>query len=153
MTANFPSTPADLHAAPAAEAAASSSSSSVEARRRWRALVQMNDRVAFATLVVSLLLLYGLLQNPYWVPAGDSELYTAAARNIARGDGYTFNGQPVAIIPPGWSWMMAMVMQRHAVRSAAQAAGDDVHDRQPADRLLDRPPVRHAAARRCASSC
>jgi hypothetical protein len=30
---------------------------------------------------------------------------------MARGDGYTFNGQPIAIIPPGWSWMMSMIMR------------------------------------------
>ena len=112
MTANFPSTPADLHAAPAAAGAAEAASrSSASNAARWRAIAQMNDRVAFGILVASLLLLYGLLQNPYWVPAGDSELYTAAARNMARGEGYTFNGQPIAIIPPGWSWMMSMVMR------------------------------------------
>lgn len=107
MTANFPPTTADLHPAPATAAPAG------DARRgsRWRALAAMNDRVAFGVLALSLLALYGLLQNPYWVPAGDSELYTAAARNMARGDGYTFNGQPVAIIPPGWSWMMSVVMR------------------------------------------
>jgi hypothetical protein len=69
------------------------------------------DRIVFPVLLGALLLLYLLLQNPYWVPAGDSELYTAAARNMARGDGYTFNGQPIAIIPPGWSWLMSLVMR------------------------------------------
>ena len=69
------------------------------------------DATVFPALIVFLLILYSLLQNPYWVPAGDSELYTAAARNIAIGQGYTFNGQPVAIIPPGWSLMMAAVMK------------------------------------------
>ncbi len=72
---------------------------------------RLSDRVAVSILVVMLLVLFGLLQNQYWVPAGDSELYTAAARNMASGHGYTFNGQPIAIIPPGWSWMMAAVMR------------------------------------------
>ena len=72
---------------------------------RWR------DRKVFPLLIVTLLVLYGLLQNPYWVPAGDSELYTAAARNIAIGKGYTFNGQSVAIIPPGWAYMLAAAMK------------------------------------------
>lgn len=107
MTANFPSTTADLHAAPA-EAAAHARAPGAS---RWGALAAIDDRVAFAILTLGLLVLYGLLQNPYWVPAGDSELYTAAARNMARGEGYTFNGQPVAIIPPGWSWMMSIVMR------------------------------------------
>ena len=113
MTANFPPTTADLHAAPAAGAgeAAPSRGGLLFGRPRWRAIAQVNDRVAFAVLTAGLLLMYGLLQNPYWVPAGDSELYTAAARNMARGDGYTFNGQPIAIIPPGWSWLMSMVMR------------------------------------------
>src|SRR4051812_42190550 len=65
-----------------------------------------SDRKVFAITMAVVLALYLLLQNQYWVPAGDSELYTAAARSLARGEGYTFNGQPVAIIPPGWSWMM-----------------------------------------------
>src|SRR5688572_15657101 len=121
MTANFPPTTADLHAAPAANAGDAATATlpppmvvpadASMHRPGWRAIAQIDDRVAFAILVSSLILLYGLLQNPYWVPAGDSELYTAAARNMARGDGYTFNGQPIAIIPPGWSWMMSMVMR------------------------------------------
>ena len=78
------------------------------ARRR---LGRLTDPLAFSILAIALLILYGLLQNPYWVPAGDSELYTTAARNMAGGHGYTFNGQPIAIIPPGWSWMMSIVMR------------------------------------------
>ena len=115
MTANFPPTTADLHNAPAPAPGAGETVPTrgglLFGRPRWRAVAQLNDRVAFAVLAASLLLMYGLLQNPYWVPAGDSELYTAAARNMARGDGYTFNGQPIAIIPPGWSWLMSMVMR------------------------------------------
>jgi len=114
MTANFPPTTADLHAAPAEAATTNTPALAGDTRTggsRGRAIAQINDRVAFAILVSALLLLYGLLQNPYWVPAGDSELYTAAARNMARGEGYTFNGQPIAIIPPGWAWLMSMVMR------------------------------------------
>ncbi|MEA2710964.1 MAG: Dolichyl-phosphate-mannose-protein mannosyltransferase [Phycisphaerales bacterium] len=113
MTANFPPTTAvpdaaTVHAAPAP----AGSGAAVDAGpSRWRSIAAIGDRVAFGILILSLLILYGLLQNPYWVPAGDSELYTAAARNMARGDGYTFNGQPIAIIPPGWSWIMSMVMR------------------------------------------
>ena len=78
---------------------------------RLRAISAVTDRLAFPALVVALLLLYGLLQNQYWVPAGDSELYAAAARNLALGHGYSFLGQPVAISPPGWSWMMSLMMR------------------------------------------
>jgi hypothetical protein len=68
------------------------------------------DRWILAGLVVGMLLFYGLLQNPYWVPSGDSEVYIASAREMALGHGYRFNGQPVAIIPPGWPALMALVM-------------------------------------------
>src|SRR3954464_11578955 len=71
----------------------------------------ITDSVAFPTLVVAMILLYGLLQNPYWVPAGDSELYASAARSLALGHGYTFLGQPIAISPPAWSWLMSLVMR------------------------------------------
>jgi hypothetical protein len=69
------------------------------------------DRRWFSITLFVLLALYLLLQNPYWVPAGDSELYTAVARSLARGQGYQFNGQPVAMIPPGWALMMAGMMK------------------------------------------
>jgi hypothetical protein len=63
--------------------------------------------------IVCLVLLgaYLLLQNPYWVPGGDSDFYVAAARSLARGQGYLYNGLPVAISPPGWPWVMAKVMK------------------------------------------
>src|SRR5437867_3169641 len=83
----------------------------VAAARAQPSARQWPDRIVLPVLIGILLVIYGLLQNPYWVPAGDSELYTAAARNLASGKGYTFNGQPVAIIPPGWSWLMAAVMR------------------------------------------
>ncbi|HEX8524364.1 MAG TPA: hypothetical protein VF669_19065 [Tepidisphaeraceae bacterium] len=69
------------------------------------------DRFYFPLTILILLSLYLLLQNRYWVPAGDSELYTAVARSIARGQGYLFNGQPVLMIPPGWAIIMAGVMK------------------------------------------
>ncbi len=58
-----------------------------------------------------LLTLYLLLQNRYWIPSGDGEFYVAAARNIATGQGYRFNGLPIASAPPGWAAMMAVVMK------------------------------------------
>src|SRR5437870_9809723 len=76
----------------------------------WRAVLQ-HDRTAFPLTMLIILALYLLLQNPYWVPAGDSELYTAIARSLARGQGYQFNGDPVAMVPPGWALIMAGVMK------------------------------------------
>src|SRR5207249_3230180 len=69
------------------------------------------DRKVFPLVLAALLLLYGLLQNRYWVPSGDSEVYISIARNLARGDGFKFNGQPVAMVPPGWPLVMAGVMK------------------------------------------
>src|SRR5438093_2339769 len=105
MTANFRTAeyvppPPTLESPPSRPAAA-----------RRGLLPDWPDRIVFPALIALLVLMYGLLQNPYWVPAGDSELYTAAARNLAVGKGYTFNGQSVAIIPPGWAGMMAAVMK------------------------------------------
>lgn len=53
---------------------------------------------------------YGLLLNPYWTPGGDSEMFISAARSIARGEGNTYNGKPVYVSPPAWSYVMAGAM-------------------------------------------
>lgn len=68
--------------------------------RRWASIV-----------CLALLGAYLLLQNPYWVPGGDSDFYVSIARSMARGEGFKYNGQPVAISPPGWPWVMAQVMK------------------------------------------
>lgn len=69
-----------------------------------------SDRKSFTGTMLVLVGMYLLLQNPYWVPGGDSEVYVAMARNLATGQGLLFNGQPVAMVPPGWSLVMAGVM-------------------------------------------
>lgn len=58
-------------------------------------------------LLALTLALYLPLANRYWTPSGDGELFIASARSIARGEGFTFNGYPVAIIPPGWPAVLA----------------------------------------------
>ena len=50
---------------------------------------------------------YLLLLVPHWTPGGDSELFAAAARSIARGEGYSYNGHPVRLAPPGWPALLA----------------------------------------------
>jgi hypothetical protein len=70
-----------------------------------------NDVKAFAVSIGVLLVMFLLLQNQYWVPGGDSEVYTGAARSIAQGHGFRFNGVPVSIVPPGWSIMLAGLMK------------------------------------------
>jgi hypothetical protein len=69
------------------------------------------DRKYFTLTAFILLTLYLLLQNPYWVPSGDGEFYVSAARSIALGQGYRFNGLPIGSAPPGWAAIMAVVMK------------------------------------------
>jgi hypothetical protein len=73
-----------------------------DSRRAWR--------VWFVTIAI-IGALYALLWNPYWVPGGDSELYIAAARSLALGQGYRFNGQSISISPPGWPLLLAGAMK------------------------------------------
>jgi len=60
----------------------------------------IEDIVAVLSIVAAMFL---ALENPYWVPGGDSEVYIASARNIALGNGYMFNGQAARIAPPAGS--------------------------------------------------
>jgi len=62
-------------------------------------------------LMLALLVFFGLLWNPHWVPGGDSDFYIAVARNLALGRGHTWNGTPVAISPPGWPLVLAAAMK------------------------------------------
>ena len=65
------------------------------------------------TLLVASVLttLYALLITPLWSPGGDSELYACLARSLARGDGYTYNGEVVRLLPPGWPIVLAGVFK------------------------------------------
>src|SRR5262245_33223716 len=77
-------------------------------------LIEPGSRVAsrlYAALVVALVAIYLLLQNPYWVRYGDGEVYLSIARSLANGNGYRFNGQPVAIVPPLWPMILAVAMK------------------------------------------
>lgn len=61
--------------------------------------------VALLTAVLAVLFLAPW--NPWWVPTGDSEVFLVVARNLFTGQGLTFNGEPVAFIPPGWPLVLA----------------------------------------------
>ncbi|CAN5636819.1 hypothetical protein BH09PLA1_BH09PLA1_17740 [soil metagenome] len=74
-----------------------------EARRR--------DRKTWCITVAIVGLMFLALENPYWIPGGDSEVYIASARSIALGQGYMFNGQAARIAPPGWPMVLAFVMK------------------------------------------
>lgn len=63
-----------------------------------------------ALAVLPLAAVYFAMLNPYWVPSGDGEVYTAIARSVVRGEGLMFNGSPAAISPPGWPVVLAGVM-------------------------------------------
>src|SRR5215207_8224447 len=95
------------YSAPALEepsAPAPSAATTVLAREARR------DRWFFLGTMSVITVMFALLQNPYWVPAGDSEVYISVARSLVRGEGYRFNEQPVAMVPPGWPAAMAVVM-------------------------------------------
>jgi hypothetical protein len=77
-------------------------SSSQAQRNVWRLPIIALGLITF---------LYLLLQNPYWIRYGDSELYLSVARSIARGQGYRYNGEPVAIVTPAWPLILAAAMK------------------------------------------
>ena len=66
------------------------------------------DRQVFFVTMSFIALVYAGLYHPYWARGGDSELYLVIARNLVRGEGYTYNGQPVALVPPLWSLVLAV---------------------------------------------
>jgi hypothetical protein len=73
--------------------------------------VSRRDWMTWLATVAIIFGAYLLLQNPFWVPGGDSEVYTSIARSLAQGRGYRFNGQPVSMEPPGWPIVMALAMR------------------------------------------
>ena len=79
--------------------------------RRIRTAAISRDWLCCGGATLVLLLLYLLLQNPFWVPGGDSEVYTSIARNLLIGKHFTFNGQPVTMVTPGWPWVLAAAMK------------------------------------------
>lgn len=69
-----------------------------------------SSRQVFFVTMGAIALLYLGLYHPYWARGGDSELYLVLARSLLRGDGYTYNNQPVALVPPLWSIVIAAGM-------------------------------------------
>src|SRR5688572_4641561 len=67
-----------------------------------------HDRQVLFVTLSFIALVYAGLYHPYWARGGDSELYLVIARNLVRGDGYTYNHQPVALVPPLWSLVLAV---------------------------------------------
>lgn len=54
---------------------------------------------------------YVALLNPYWSLNSDSDFYLGLARNLAQGEGFEHNGNPVGLTPPGWPLLLAGAMQ------------------------------------------
>ncbi len=69
------------------------------------------DRVVFAALLVAIVAFYAPLYHSTWVLGGDGDVFLSVARSLALGEGYRFNGQPVAIIPPGWPLVLAGMLR------------------------------------------
>jgi hypothetical protein len=65
----------------------------------------------FALAMFGLAAVYLALLNPYWVPSGDGDVYTAIGRSLARGEDFRFNGVKAAIAPPGWPVVLALAMK------------------------------------------
>ena len=100
------------------DSAAPEPSIDVDAERR-------GDRRGLLAVVAVLLAIYAGVHNGYWTPGGDSEVYAAVARSLARGEWLTYNGQSVAIVTPGWPFVLAGLMQvsaSFAFLKACQAA-------------------------------
>ncbi len=74
------------------------------------ARVDRLDRRVFFWLMAGLTVAYLLLQNGYWVRAGDGEVYLAIGRSLLRGEGFVYNGNPVGLVPPGWPAILAVAM-------------------------------------------
>ena len=51
-------------------------------------------------LAVAIGLLYFASINTHWLPSTDSALYLTIGRNLARGDGYTYQGQSAVATEP-----------------------------------------------------
>ena len=65
------------------------------------------DRPVVIALTLWVLLVFGLVWNPWWMPSGDAEVFLVVARNLYHGEGLVFNGGPVAFVPPGWPLALA----------------------------------------------
>ena len=65
------------------------------------------DRLVLPALALWLLMVFGGVWNPWWMPSGDAEVFLVVARNLYHGEGLVFNGHPVAFVPPGWPLVLA----------------------------------------------
>lgn len=64
-------------------------------------------------------LFYAAGYSMQWRPGSDSGLYLVLARNLLRGDGYTFSGDPHGLVHPLLPWMLSGVWQVTGISIAA----------------------------------
>lgn len=81
--------------------AAESDSTAPTARGGWLPVAGL-----VAVLLVSLI----WFVHPYYEPVNDGSLYILTARSILEGDGYTYQGVPFIIRPPGFAVFLAGVL-------------------------------------------
>jgi len=67
-------------------------------------------RIALAALVVVLLVSLVWFVHPFYEPVNDASLYILTARSILAGEGYSYQGVPFIVRPPGFSVLLAGVL-------------------------------------------
>ena len=69
------------------------------------------DFAGLAVLVVALLAALVWLVHPWYDPMIDGSIYISTARSLLAGEGYTYLGTPFHLRPPGFSLLLAPVLQ------------------------------------------
>ena len=73
--------------------------------------ISRNPKRVGIALAATILLVYAGGVSAEWFIGHDSGLYLCLARNLARGLGYTLNGQPSAFVPPACPFLLSWLMQ------------------------------------------
>lgn len=68
------------------------------------------ERLWLAAFVAGTLASLAWLAHPWFEWSNDASLYVVTARSIARGEGYSYLGQPFTVRPPGFSALLAPVV-------------------------------------------
>lgn len=79
------------------------------------------DVVALAALAAYAAACLTVWLEPGWRPEWDSALYALTARSMASGEGYAYLDQPFFLRPPGFSWLLAQLLDADATFVAARA--------------------------------
>jgi len=74
------------------------------------ALVERRVRLFAVLAALCISATYLLLINRFWHFSSDSGLYLALARSLREGHGYAFAGFPYGKAPPGWPFILSLLM-------------------------------------------